>query len=842
MAKNLVIVESPAKAKTIEKFLGKDYQVLSCFGHIRDLPKSQISIDIEHGFEPKYEISADKKKVISDLVKSAKTAEMVWLASDEDREGEAIAWHLEQVLKLEPQKTKRIVFNEITKTAILHAIENPRSLDYNLVDAQQARRVLDRLVGYEISPILWRKVRPQLSAGRVQSVAVRLVVDREESIKTFEETSAFKVVGNFSSQKTDSPFSVEAELDTRFVQKEEAKSFLEACTKASYKVSSIETKPSKKSPAPPFTTSTLQQEASRKLGFSVTKTMYVAQQLYEQGLISYMRTDSVNLSNLALNMAKEQIVASYGAQYVKTRHYATKTKGAQEAHEAIRPAYMDRTSITGEAALVRLYDLIWKRTIASQMSDAELEKTQVLISVSNRSENFIAKGEVLLFDGFLKVYMESLDDEDLTQKRNEEGMLPPIKNGEILQLNQAQSREVFTQRPPRYSEASLVKKMEELGIGRPSTYAPTIATILKREYIVKEDRDGYMRPYIQLELNQNKITETNLEEKTGFEKSKLFPTDIGSLVNQFLMDNFNSIVDFNFTAQVEKEFDEVAQGLQKWDKMISDFYHPFHKQVDIAQNSERVSGERLLGIDPKTAQNIYVKISRFGPVAQMGETNSDVKPTFAGLKKGQSIESLTLEDALELFKLPRVIGLFEDKEMVAGIGRFGPYIRHNSLFISIPKTDDPLEITETRAIEVIQAKRKADAEKIIKIFQEQDIQVLNGRFGPYIVYKKQNYKIPKNTDAISLTLDDCLKLIEVGPTSASRSSFRKGAKTTSTSKSEEKKVKAKTTASKTKVAATKKTAKTTKTSTTKAKASTAKAKASTAKATSKKTNTTKKES
>ncbi|MEG2337040.1 MAG: DNA topoisomerase, partial [Bacteroidales bacterium] len=596
--------------------------------------------------------------------------------------------------------------------------------------------------------------------------------------------------------------------------------------------------------APPFTTSTLQQEASRKLGFSVTKTMYVAQQLYEQGLISYMRTDSVNLSNLALNMAKEQIVASYGAQYVKTRHYATKTKGAQEAHEAIRPAYMDRTSITGEAALVRLYDLIWKRTIASQMSDAELEKTQVLISVSNRSENFIAKGEVLLFDGFLKVYMESLDDEDLTQKRNEEGMLPPIKNGEILQLNQAQSREVFTQRPPRYSEASLVKKMEELGIGRPSTYAPTIATILKREYIVKEDRDGYMRPYIQLELNQNKIIETNLEEKTGFEKSKLFPTDIGSLVNQFLMDNFNSIVDFNFTAQVEKEFDEVAQGLQKWDKMISDFYHPFHKQVDIAQNSERVSGERLLGIDPKTAQNIYVKISRFGPVAQMGETNSDVKPTFAGLKKGQSIESLSLEDALELFKLPRVIGLFEDKEMVAGIGRFGPYIRHNSLFISIPKTDDPLEITETRAIEVIQAKRKADAEKIIKIFQEQDIQVLNGRFGPYIVYKKQNYKIPKNTDAISLTLDDCLKLIEVGPTSASRSSFRKGAKTTSTSKSEEKKVKAKTTASKTKVAATKKTAKITKTSTTKAKASTAKAKAkaSTAKATSKKTNTTKKES
>lgn len=780
MAKNLVIVESPAKAKTIEKFLGKDFEVLSCFGHVRDLPKSQISIDIEHGFQPKYEISADKKKVIADLSKSAKTADFVWLASDEDREGEAIAWHLEQVLKLDPKKTKRIVFNEITKPAILHAIENPRSLDYNLVDAQQARRVLDRLVGYEISPILWRKVRPQLSAGRVQSVAVRLVVEREDEIKKFEESSAFKVIGTFSPEKSNSPFTVEAELDTRFIKKDEAKSFLEACVQASYKVDSVETKPSKKTPAPPFTTSTLQQEASRKLGFSVTKTMYVAQQLYEQGLITYMRTDSVNLSGLAINMAKEQITTAYGANYVKVRQYATKTKGAQEAHEAIRPTYMDKTSVTGDASQVRLYDLIWKRTIASQMADAELEKTQAIIRVSNRPENFIAKGEVLIFDGFLKVYMESTDDEDTTQKRNEEGMLPPIQKGENMLLDQAVSREVFTQRPPRYSEASLVKKMEELGIGRPSTYAPTIATILKREYIVKEDRDGIIRPYMQLELKKGKIKESELTEKTGFEKSKLFPTDIGSLVNQFLMDNFNSIVDFNFTAEVEKEFDEVAQGLQKWDKMISDFYSPFHKQVeDTAKNSERVSGERLLGINPNTGENIYVKISRFGPVAQLGETNSETKPLFAGLKKGQSIETITLSEALELFKLPRVIGIFEDKEMVAGIGRFGPYIRHNSLFISIPKTDDPLEISEERAIEVILAKRKADAEKVIKIFEAEDISVLNGRFGPYIVHAKQNYKIPKTTDAASLSLSDCLEIIKAGPTSSSKNGFKKGAKAVS---------------------------------------------------------------
>ncbi|MEG1498141.1 MAG: type I DNA topoisomerase [Bacteroidales bacterium] len=764
MSKNLVIVESPAKAKTIEKFLGKDFHVLSCFGHIRDLPKSRLSIDIKNGFVPEYEIQSDKKALIAQLTKASKEAEFVWLASDEDREGEAIAWHLEDVLKLDAQKTKRIVFNEITKAAILHAIENPRKLDYNLVDAQQARRVLDRLVGYEISPVLWRKVRPQLSAGRVQSVAVRLVVEREEEIKKFKEESVYKVTASFGN--------FIAELDKRFKEKKETEKFLLSCKDADFRVDNLEIKPSKKSPSAPFTTSTLQQEAARKLGFSVTKTMYVAQQLYEQGYITYMRTDSVNLSSYALDMAKTQIVAAYGAKYAKRRQFSTKTKGAQEAHEAIRPTAMDRTQITGESAQIKLYELIWKRAIASQMSEAELERNQVSIAIEGRSEHFIAKGEVLLFDGFLKVYAESKDEEE--DNKEDAHKLPALSMGQILSLKRVGARQTFTQHSPRYSEASLVKKLEELGIGRPSTYAPTISTILKREYIVKEDKTGNLREYVSLELKKGQVEELALKENTGAEKAKLFPTDVGVLVNQFLMENFSDILDYNFTAEVEKQFDEVAQGLQKWNKMIADFYKPFHKQVEItAKNSEKVSGERLLGTDPLSGVNIYVKLSRFGPVVQKGETKSEQKPVFAGLKKGQSMDAITIQDALDLFKLPRVVGVFEEEEMVAAIGRFGPYIRHKGLFVSIPKTEDPLEITENTAIELIQNKRKADQEKIIKSFNEDpELLVLNGRFGPYISFEKKNYKIEKSRNAGDLTLEECREIIAKGASQGKSTSFR----------------------------------------------------------------------
>ncbi len=757
MSKNLVIVESPAKAKTIEKFLGKDFHVLSCFGHIRDLPKNNISIDTRNDFTPEYVIQPEKKALISQLAKAAKAADFVWLASDEDREGEAIAWHLDQVLKLEPSKTRRIVFNEITKTAILNAIEHPRRLDYDLVDAQQARRVLDRLVGYEISPLLWRKVRPSLSAGRVQSVAVRLVVEREEEIKHFKEESSYKVTASFGN--------FTAELNSRFKTKEEALSFLESCRTARFSVAGMDVKPARRAPAPPFTTSTLQQEASRKLGFSVSKTMTVAQQLYEEGLITYMRTDSVNLSSLAIDMAKEQVTASFGTRYSKPRNFNTKTKGAQEAHEAIRPAYMDRTSISGDPSQVRLYELIWKRAVASQMAEAEIEKTQINIRVEGRPELFVAKGEVVLFDGFLRVYSESKDEEE---EENGEHRLPALKNGETLTLRRMGARQIFSQHPPRYSEASLVKKLEELGIGRPSTYAPTISTILKREYVVKEDRPGRVRAYVAFELQDGKVEERKLQENTGAEKAKLFPTDTGVLVNQFLVKYFSGIMDYGFTADVEKQFDEIAQGEMKWNKMISDFYAPFHKQVEAtARNSEKVSGERLLGEDPASGQPIYVKLGRFGPVVQKGDSKGDEKPAFAGLKKGLSMDEVTLEQALEMFKLPRLVGQYESKDITAAVGRFGPYLRHDGKFVSIPKTDDPVSISLERAIELIKGKAEAERQKVIRTFSEEpSLQVLNGRYGPYISFENKNYKIEKGTDASLLTLEDCRRIVAEGKPSA----------------------------------------------------------------------------
>ncbi len=800
MSKNLVIVESPAKAKTIEKFLGKDYHVMSCFGHIRDLPKRHLCIDIEHGFHPEYEIQADKKTLIAQLSKAAKEADCVWLASDEDREGEAIAWHLSQVLKLEPAKTKRIVFNEITQTAILNAIEHPRDLDYDLVDAQQARRVLDRLVGYEISPLLWRKVRPNLSAGRVQSVAVRLVVEREEEIKHFKEKSSYKVVASFGN------FS--AELDTRFQTKEEARKFLESCASASFSVSGMEIKPSKRSPAAPFTTSTLQQEASRKLGFPVSKTMVVAQQLYEEGFITYMRTDSVNLSSLAIGMAKEQILDTYGEKYSRPRNFSTKTKGAQEAHEAIRPTQMSRTAISGDPSRVKLYDLIWKRALASQMADAEIEKTQINIQISGHTEYFIARGEVILFDGFLKVYAESKDDEedDKGEKR-----LPVLKQGDMLKLEHMLAREVFSQHSPRYSEASLVKKLEELGIGRPSTYAPTISTILKREYVAKEDRPGHIRPYTALKLKDGQVEELHLQENTGAEKAKLFPTDVGILVNQFLVKYFSPIMDYGFTADVEKQFDEIAQGDMKWNEMIAAFYQPFHKQVeDTAQNSEKVSGERLLGVDPATGKNVYVRLGRFGPMVQRGETQSEGKVDFASLKKGISMEEVSLEQALEMFKLPRTVGIYEGEEITAAAGRFGPYLKYKGSFVSIPKTDDPLVIDLDRAVELIKAKAEAEQKKVIKTFDEEpELHILNGRYGPYISFENKNYKIPKGCDASLLSLEDCRRILaEEQPSARSvrkaAALSRKKVKDESTAKTaSEKKKTAKDTAGK-------KTAKTTK--------------------------------
>ena len=759
MSKNLVIVESPAKAKTIGKFLGNEFEVMSSMGHIRDLSEKGLGIDFENNYAPQYEVSADKKKIVSELKKAAKSSETVWLASDEDREGEAIAWHLAEELKLKKENTRRIVFHEITKDAILHAVENPREIDINLVDAQQARRVLDRIVGFELSPVLWRKVRPSLSAGRVQSVAVRLIVEREREINNFNPEASYRVSALFTSKDAaGTNVELKAELSQRFKTKEEALAFLELCKSAKFTVDSIEKKPLKKSPAPPFTTSTLQQEASRKLGFSVTQTMVVAQKLYEFGKITYMRTDSVNLSGLAIGTAKQEIIQMAGEKYVKIRQFSTKTKGAQEAHEAIRPTYMSSHTIEGTAQEKRLYDLIWKRTIASQMADAELEKTNIYINISGSNHQFIASGEVIIFDGFLKVYLESTDDEPDAETS---GILPTMKKGESLTSNEILAQERFTQRPPRYTEASLVRKLEELGIGRPSTYAPTISTIQNRNYVEKGDRQAIKRDFNVLKLKDGKISDKIKSENTGAEKSKLFPTDIGLVVNDFLFEYFPNIMDYNFTANVEKEFDHIAEGKVKWTKSIDNFYKKFHPVVESTlKNSERQVGERILGIDPKSGRQIAVKIGKFGPIAQIGKSEEEEKPVFASLHRNQSIESITLEEALELFKLPREIGEFENKEMIAAIGRFGPYIRHDGKFYSLPKTDDPLEISAERAVEIIEAKRESDKNKVIHIFgQNGEIQVLNGRFGAYIAFEKNNYKIPKNTDVATLTEEQCREII-----------------------------------------------------------------------------------
>ncbi len=762
MSKNLVIVESPAKAKTIEGFLGTDFIVKSSFGHVRDLKKKQLGVDIEHDFMPSYEISADKQKLIKELKKLATDADVVWLASDEDREGEAISWHLQEVLSLDAKKTKRIVFHEITKSAILNAINNPRSIDKNLVDAQQARRVLDRLVGFEISPVLWRKVKPALSAGRVQSVAVRLIVEREDEIKSFNSTFNYRVTASFILPNDTGKQQIIAELSKRFNSADEASEFLGKCIGAQYNVSDVDTKPGKKSPAPPFTTSTLQQEASRKLGMSVARTMLVAQKLYESGKITYMRTDSVNLSHTALDMAKKEITSLYGDRYVKTRNYTTKSKGAQEAHEAIRPTDLHKQKVSGDASEQRLYDLIWKRTVASQMSDAELERTTVNISITNNSkvfnERFVAKGEVIKFDGFLKVYLESTDDENAD---SEDGLLPPVKSGDTLNLVEMLATQKFSQQPPRYTEASLVKKMEELGIGRPSTYSPTISTIQKREYVVKEDRPGIKREYDVITLKNDKVSAARKSENTSAEKAKLFPTEIGALVTTFLMQNFENILDYNFTANVEKEFDDIAQGQKVWNQMIKEFYGPFASQVkQTLENSEKVKAERLLGIDPESGKNVYVRIGRFGPMVQIGEADNDEKPRFASLKKGQTMESLDLKGALKLFDFPRSIGEYEEAEMTVAIGRFGPYIRHKSAFYSLAKTDDPASIDQERAVEIIEEKRKKESERLIKVFTEDEtIQVLNGRYGPYIAQGKTNYKIPKTMDPKSLTFDQVKEII-----------------------------------------------------------------------------------
>lgn len=767
MAKNLVIVESPAKAKTIEGFLGKEFTVKSCFGHVVDLSKKDLGVDIAKDFQPIYIVSPDKKKIVNDLKKIAKESETVWLASDEDREGEAIAWHLMNALALKEDQTKRIVFHEITKSAITEAINNPRKIDKNLVDAQQARRVLDRLVGFELSPLLWRKIKSSLSAGRVQSVAVRLIVEREDEIKAFSSTSTYRIQADFIIDNDEKRKKITAELNKRFGEKKATIAFLEKCKSSIFKIEDIETKPAKKSPAPPFTTSTLQQEASRKLGFSVANTMRVAQQLYESGKITYMRTDSVNLSKMALSMAKEMITESYGSDYVKTRQYITKSKGAQEAHEAIRPSYLNKRSIEGDNSQKKLYDLIWKRTIASQMSDALLEKTNVTIGISRTDEKFIARGEVIKFDGFWKVYMESTD-EDVNE--SEEGLLPPLTAGEELTLQEMTAQQKFTLQPPRYTEASLVKKMEELGIGRPSTYAPTISTIQKRGYIIKEDRPGFTRKFNLILLKNNCLTEEEKTENFGYEKAKLFPTDIGTVVNSFLVQHFENILDYNFTASIEEEFDEIAEGKLVWNKMIRDFYDPFHKQIEkTLEQSKKFSGEKLLGRDPQSGENVYVKIGRYGPMVQIGEGDGTIKPRFAGLKKGQSIDTMTLEEAMELFKLPRQLGLFEISEVIVSTGRFGPFVKHKSTFYSLKNEDDPLKITLDQAIDLIHEKRKKEKEKLIKSFAEDDkLKILNGRFGVYISYDRQNYKIPKGTDPVELTLEECRKIISETKPSGSR--------------------------------------------------------------------------
>lgn len=770
MQKNLVIVESPAKAKTIEKFLGADYKVMSSYGHIRDLKKKNFGVDLET-FEPQYEIPTDKRKVVSELRSQAKKSDAVWLASDEDREGEAISWHLAEVLGLDPQTTRRIVFHEITKPAILEAIEHPRHIDLNLVDAQQARRVLDRLVGFKLSPILWRKVRPNLSAGRVQSVAVRLIVEREREIQGFVSQNAYRVQATFSIPSAEGNASLKAELSRRFATRTDAEDFLKDCSKAQFAIDDITTHPTKRTPAPPFTTSTLQQEAARKLGFPVALTMRIAQGLYEAGLITYMRTDSMNLSTLCLNSCSKVIADTIGSDYHKRRAYHTHSKGAQEAHEAIRPTSMERRTIQGTAQEKRLYELIWKRTLACQMADAQLERTQVTVSISGREETFNATGEVVKFDGFLRVYRESQGDDE--SHSEESRLLPPVTKGQELQYTDITAQQRFTQQPPRYTEASLVHKLEELGIGRPSTYAATISAIQQREYVAKGDKEGTPREYEQITLADGKLRSEVKTETVGSDKGKLVPTDTGIVVNDFLLQNFPDIMDYNFTANVEKDFDDVAEGKTNWTKLISDFYHNFEPQVEhtLNEKTEHRVGERLLGNDPTTGKPVSVKIGRFGPVAQIGSAGGDEKPRFANLAPGQSIETITLDEVLDLFKLPRTLGNFEDSPVVANVGRFGPYIAHCKKFISIPKGGDPMCITLEEAIDLIKAKREAEEKSHLKYFSEEpEMEIRNGRWGPYIIYKGKNYKIPKKEHdrAAELTLDECRKYIEADTAKSTR--------------------------------------------------------------------------
>ena len=767
MQKNLVIVESPAKAKTIEKFLGDDFKVMSSYGHIRDLKKKELSIDID-SLTPDYEIPVEKEKVVKELKQSAKQAEKVWLASDEDREGEAISWHLCEVLGLDEKKTNRIVFHEITKPAILEAIKNPRHLDMNLVNAQQARRVLDRIVGFKLSPVLWRKVKPSLSAGRVQSVAVRLIVEREREIKSFKSEEFYRVYGTFAITNPDGSMSeVKAEVPTRFKTHDEVMAFLEQCEKSTFTVEQISKKPLRRSPAPPFTTSTLQQEAARKLGFTVSQTMMVAQHLYENGAITYMRTDSVNLSALCLKASKEEIVKAWGEQYSKTRQYHTQSKGAQEAHEAIRPTDMAKSSIEGNSQEKRLYELIWKRTTASQMADAEIEKTTVNISVSGCDEMFVAGGEVIKFDGFIKVYHESTDEE---MEREDDGMhlLPPMLEGQTLTRREISAIQRFTQCPMRYNEASLVHKLEELGIGRPSTYAPTISTIQQREYVHKGDKKGEERTYTIDTLKGKQITQTKRAEMAGSDKGKLLPTDIGIVVNEFLMQYFPAIMDYNFTAKVEQKFDEIAEGTEQWTDMMKEFYSNFEPEVEKTMNirAEHKAGERELGKDPKSGKPVFVKIGRSGPVVQIGTADDEEKPQFAQLPTEMSMESITLEEAMELFKLPRQVGKYEGTPITIGAGRFGPYVLHNKKYVSLPKGADPLTITLEEAIKLIEEKRQEEVKRHLKKYDEDPkLEVLNGRYGPYIAYDGKNYRLPKNLHdkAAELSYDECMEVIKSTP-------------------------------------------------------------------------------
>lgn len=777
MQENLVIVESPAKAKTIEKFLGDDFKVMSSYGHIRDLKKKELSID-KDTLQPAYVIPKDKEELVKRLRENAKKADKVWLASDEDREGEAISWHLCEVLGLDEASTNRIVFHEITKPAILAAIENPRHLDMNLVNAQQARRVLDRIVGFKLSPVLWRKVKPALSAGRVQSVAVRLIVEREREIQQFKSEPYYRINAIFAITNADgSQSEVKTELDKRFTTHEDAIAFLEKCKDAEFSVANVTKKPLKRMPAPPFTTSTLQQEAARKLGFSVSQTMMVAQRLYESGLITYMRTDSVNLSNLCIGAAKEEIIKLYGEEYSSPRNFHTHSKGAQEAHEAIRPTYMANTTIEGTAQERRLYDLIWKRTAASQMAEAQIEKTTVSIASSKFDERFIANGEVVKFDGFIKVYRESTDD-DADQQDEFSHNLPPIKEGDVLTRREISSTERYSQGPTRYTEASLVHKLEELGIGRPSTYAPTISTIQQREYVIKGDKKGEERPYVIDTLRGIKITPTRKMELTGNEKGKLLPTDIGIVVNDFLMENFPAIMDYNFTAKVEQQFDQIADGKEEWTDMMKNFDQEFEPTVDKVMNarSEHKAGERQLGTDPVSGHPVFVKIGRYGPVVQIGTADDDEKPRFAQMPADKSMETITLEEALELFKLPRTIGEYEGKTVTIGAGRFGPYVLHNKKYVSLPKDEDPMTVTLDTAISLIEEKRKAEEQRHLKKFDEDPkLEVLNGRYGPYIAYDGANYRIPRDLHekAAELTYEQCMDIIKNPPAPKKRTTVKK---------------------------------------------------------------------